>query len=424
MKGLNRSLGLPMLIFYGTGMILGAGIYSIIGKAAAQTGETLWLGFIFAGVSALLTALSYAELSTMFPKAGAEFVYLREAFKKRKWIGSTAGIAMAFSGAATAATVALAFAGYLNQFVESPQSLVALAVLLVFSGLAIVGIRASGWATVISTLIEVGGLIFIIYLGMTSEKFGDVLSTTPHLGTLSGSALIIFSFFGFENIVNLAEETQKPERDLPRAILVSVILSTILYILVSLSALALLSPEKLAGSEAPLMSVAQMMSENYGKILGAIALFSTANTALISLIGASRILYGMGEARALPEVTSQVHPKRKTPWIASLVVLTAAALLLPLGKLETVASVSSLATMLAFFSVNIALIVLRYSQSSKKRSFRVPITIGKFPIFPLLGAIICLVLLTQFEAKVYLIGGTLIMLSALGFIWHERKALH
>ena len=189
MKGLSRSLGLPMLIFYGTGMILGAGIYSIIGKAAAQTGETLWLGFIFAGVAALLTALSYAELSTMFPKAGAEFVYLREAFKNRKWIGSTAGIAMAFSGAATAAAVALAFAGYLNQFVESPQSLVALAVLLVFSGIAIVGIRASGWVTVVSTLIEVGGLIFIIYLGVTSEKFGEVLSAAPHLGTLAGSAL-------------------------------------------------------------------------------------------------------------------------------------------------------------------------------------------------------------------------------------------
>lgn len=380
MKGLSRTLGLPMLIFYGTGMILGAGIYSIIGKAAALTGETLWLGFIFAGISAVLTALSYAELSTMFPKAGAEFVYLREAFKKRKWIGSTAGIAIAISGAATAATVALAFAGYLNQFVESPQALVALAVLIVFSGIAIVGIRESAWVTVISTLIEVGGLIFIIYLGMTSEKFGDVLSATPHLGTLSGSALIIFSFFGFENIVNLAEETKKPERDLPRAILISVLFSTILYVLVSISALA-----------------------------------------LISLIGASRILYAMGEAKALPNATAKILPKRKTPWVSSLLVLFAAALLLSIGKLETVASVSSFATMLAFISVNIALIVLRYSQSSKKRSFRIPLSIGKFPIFPLLGAIICLVLLTQFEAKIYLIGGTLILLSALGFIWHERK---
>ena len=421
MSSLKRTLGLPMLCFYGTGMIVGAGIYSIIGKAAAQTGETLWLGFLLAGVSALLTALSYAELSTMFPKAGAEFVYLREAFKNQKWIGATAGVAMAFSGAATAATVALAFSGYLNQFFESPLNLVALAVLLVFTGIAMIGIRASSWVTVISTLIEVGGLVFIIYLGMTSDKFGKALAVTPHLGTLSGSALIIFSFFGFESIVNLAEEVKEPERNLPRGILISVILAIILYVFVSISALALMSPEKLAETDAPLMSVARVISEKYAQILGAVALFSTANTALISLIGASRILYGMGEAKALPRAAARILPKRKTPWIASLVVLTASALLLPLGKIETVASVSSFATMISFFSVNIALIVLRYSQSSKKRAFRVPLSIGKFPILPLFGALISLVLLTQFELKVYLIGGTLILISALGFMWSAKK---
>jgi amino acid transporter len=199
MKGLSRTLGMPMLIFYGTGMILGAGIYSIIGKAAAKTGDTLWLGFVFAGVSALLTALSYAELSAMFPKAGAEFVYLRETFKKKKWLGSTVGMAMAFSGAATAATVAMAFASYLNEFFASPQILVALAVLVVFTGVAIIGIKASGWVTVVSTLIEVAGLLMIIYFGVTSDAFGKTLSVTPHFGTLSGSALIIFSFFGFES---------------------------------------------------------------------------------------------------------------------------------------------------------------------------------------------------------------------------------
>ena len=421
MNSLKRTLGLPMLCFYGTGMILGAGIYSIIGKAAALTGETLWLGFLLAGVSALLTALSYAELSTMFPKAGAEFVYLREAFKNKKWIGATAGIAMAFSGAATAAAVALAFSGYLNQFYESPQILVAFAVLVAFTGLAIFGIRASGWATIISTLIEVGGLIFIIYLGMTSDKFGNALSTAPHMGTLAGSALIIFSFFGFENIVNLAEETKDPERNLPRAILISVIISIVLYVLVSISALALLSPDKLAESEAPLMSVARVISEKYARILGAVALFSTANTALISLIGASRILYSMGQAKALPQAAAQVLPKRKTPWIASLVVLATAAILLPIGKLETVASVSSFATMIVFFSVNIVLIVLRYSRSSQKRSFRVPLSIGKFPILPLFGALTSLVLLTQFELKVYFIGVSLILTSALGFMWQSRK---
>lgn len=401
-------------------MILGAGIYSIIGKATTQTGETLWLGFLLAGVSALLTALSYAELSTMFPKAGAEFVYLREAFKNRKWLGSTVGFAMAFSGAATAAAVSLAFSEYLNQFFVLPQLSVAFAVLLVFTGLAIAGIRASGLAIVISTLIEIGGLIFIIYLGMTSERFGDALSATPHMGTLAGSALIIFSYFGF-NIANLADETKEPERNLPLAILISVIISIILYVLVSFSALALLSAEKLAASEAPLMSVARVISEKYANILGAVALFSTANTALISLIGASRILYSMGQAQALSQMVAQVLPKRKTPWIASLVVLTAAALLLPLGRLETVASVSSFATMIAFFSVNIALITLRYSQSSQTRPFRVPISIGRLPVLPLFGAITSLVLLTQFESKVYLIGVTLIVVSAVGFMWQGRK---
>ena len=421
MNGLNRSLGLPMLIFYGMGMILGAGIYSIIGKAAAQTGDTLWAGFLLAGVAAFLTALSYAELSTMFPKAGAEFVYLRETFKSKKWIGSTAGIAMAFSGAATAATVSLAFAEYFNKFVEFPHAAVALGVLLAFTAIAIIGIRTSGWATVVSTLIEVGGLVFIIYLGLSSEKFGKVLAAAPHFGTLSGSALIIFSFFGFESIVNLAEEAKNPERDLPRAILVSVILSTILYVLVSLSALALLSSEQLAASDTPLMSVALAVSEKYGQVLGAIALFSTANTALISLIGGSRIIYSMGEARVLPSIVASVLPKRKTPWIASLAILVVAVLLLPLGKIEMVASLSSFATLIAFFSVNVALIVLRFTQKNKKRSFRISLSIGRLPILPLLGALASLALATQFDLNVYVIGIPLIALSAFFFIWKTRK---
>ncbi len=421
MSGLNRTLGFPMLVFYGTGMILGAGIYSIIGKAAEQTGETLWIGFLFAGFAALVTALSYAELSAMYPKAGAEFIYLGKAFSNKKWIASTIGVAMALSGAATAAAVGLSFAGYLNQFIEVSTSLVALTVLLVFTGIAILGIKQSGWTTVVSTLIEVGGLIFIIYLGINSEKFGKELSMTPTAGTMAGTALIIFSFFGFENVANLAEEAKKPERDLPRAILLSVLISTTLYILVSLSALALLSPEKLGQSEAPLMSVAQTFSQQAGKWLGAVALFSTANTALISLIGASRILYSMGKEGSAPAAVTNVIPERKTPWIASIVILIAAALLLPLGKLETVASVSALTTMIAFFSVNIALIVLRYTEENTKRPFKVPLSIGKFPVIPGFAALISLLLITQFESKVYLIGGSLLAISALGFIWKDRK---
>lgn len=415
MSGLNRSLGLPMLIFYGTGMILGAGIYSIIGKAAEQTGETLWLGFLFAGISALLTALSYAELSAMYPKAGAEFIYLGKAFTKENWIASTIGTSMALSGSATAAAVALSFAGYVNQFTDVSTSLVAASVLLVFSGVAIIGIQQSGWFTVVSTLIEVGGLVFIIYLGTSHEKFGSGLSFTPTAGTFAGSALIIFSFFGFESIANLAEESKNPEKHLPLAIIISVLIATTLYVLVSVSALTLITPNLLAQSDAPLMAVAKTRSEQAGSILGAVALFSTANTALISLIGSSRILYSMGNAGSLPKVISKTIPKRKTPWIASMIILVAALLLLPLGKLDTVASISSLATMLAFFSVNVALIVLRYKQKSKDRPFKVPFSIGKFPILPFIAASISFFLMTQFKGIVYAIGGGLLIAAALAF---------
>lgn len=423
MSQLKKTLGFTMLTFYGTGMILGAGIYSIIGKAAEKTGDTLWIGFLLAGLAAFLTALSYAELATMFPKAGAEFIYLREAFKKRKWLGSTAGLAMAFSGAATAAAVAMAFSGYLSQFINGiSEGLVATIVLLLFTMIAIIGIRASGWFNIVSTLIEVGGLLLIIYFGMTSEKFGAVLAEAPHMGTLSGSAIIIFSYFGFESIANLAEEAKDPQRDLPRAIILSVLISTVLYVLVAMAALALVSTEKLAFSSAPLMDVARTASANVGKILGGIALFSTANTALISLIGASRILYGMAHGQVLPKFLTKTLPQRQTPWLASLIVLLSATLFLPLGKLEIIAKVSALATMFVFLSVNIALMSLRKSQSGLKRPFRVRPEIRGIPLFPVLGAAVTVLLLSQFDLQIYAIGGTFLLLSAIGFMYIERKA--
>jgi APA family basic amino acid/polyamine antiporter len=414
-----------MLIFYGIGMILGAGIYSVIGKAAIETGTTLWWGFLFAGFSALLTALSYTELATMFPKAGAEFIYLSHAFKKHKWLASTIGIAVAFSGAATATAVSLSFAGYLQQFFNITIGVVAFMVLFVFTLIGINGIKSSGWVTVFSTLVEIGGLALVIYLGFTHEEFGDVLTHIPHQGTVTGTALIVFSFFGFENIANLAEEAKDPDRTLPRAILWSIGISTLLYILVSLSAIAIVTPAELAESKAPLMTVAEASSNKMGKILGAIALFSTANTALISLIGGARILYGMGNEKALPSVIANVLPKQRSPWVAHILIFLAACLLLPLGKLETVASVSSLATMVAFLSVNIALIKLRYSHKHLRRPFKVPINLGNLPIIPVLASILCVLFMTQFEWKVYAVGFSFMLVAALYFIWnhHRNKGL-
>ena len=401
---LNRTLGLPMLTFYGTGMILGAGIYSIIGQAAGTAGESLWQGFALAAVAALLTALSYAELATMYPTAGAEYIYLRNAFSNHRWVAGTIGIVVIFAGCASAATVALAFASYLQHFVEFPRFVVACSLLLLFTAVNIFGIQLSSWTNAIFTLIEAAGLILFIWLGSQNPDFGNALLTTPTLATVSSAALIIFAFLGFENIVSLAEETKEPEKNIPRAILLSIIISTVLYVLVSLAAVALMSPELLAQTESALIDASMKSSKSLAGILGGIALFSTANTALIGLITTSRILYGISKDKSLPLVLSRTLKKRKTPWVAAIVSFGATIFLLPFGKVETLASIASFATMIVFIAINVALIRLRQTQSRTRRPFRLPLSIGNYPVLPILGIGVCLIFLFQFNKLVYLTG--------------------
>lgn len=421
MEKLKRVLNLPLLTFYGTGMILGAGIYTIIGKAAGVAGDSLWIGFVFAAIAALMTALSYAELATMYPRAGAEYIYLKNAFPKYKWASIASGLMMAFAGAASAATVAVAFTGYLQTFISVPGLFMAGSLLIFFTILNISGLKQSTWVNVIFTVIEVTGLGLFIYLGMQNSKFGDVLSVTPTFATLSSAALIIFAFFGFENTVNLIEETKKPERNVPLAILISLGISTTLYILVALAALAMMPPDELAQSNAVLKDAAMLASPKMAGALGGIALFSTANTALIALVTTSRILFGMASDKALPASLSKVTKKSRSPWIAAIAVLSVALLLIPIGQIEILASVSSFATMICFIAINLALVMLRLDQPDQARPFRVPLSIKKIPIFPTFGALLALVFCFQFEAIVYAIGFLLITIAITTGFWMQKK---
>jgi basic amino acid/polyamine antiporter, APA family len=408
---LNRTLGLSMLTFYGTGMILGAGIYSIIGQAAGIAGETLWQGFLFAAIAALLTALSYAELATMFPTAGGEYIYLRKAFENQRWIAASIGITVVFAGSASAATVSLAFASYLQHFLTWPHLLTAAALLIIFTIVNIVGIRQSSWINAVFTLIEASGLLIFIWLGWQQPAFGNALSVIPNSTTLSSVGLIIFAYLGFENIVNLAEETNNPEKTIPRAIFLSLVISTILYILVSLAAVALMPPNQLALTESALIDAAMIGSRRLAGVIGGIALFSTANTVLIALITTSRILYGISKDRSLPQVLSRTRAQQKTPWVAALIALVIALILLPIGKVDTLAGISSFATMIAFIGVNVALIYLRLSHEKTSRPFKVPFTIGKIPLLPILGIASCFIFLFQFNRLVYLTGTTAFICS-------------
>ncbi len=420
---LKRVLGLSGLTFYGVGIILGAGIYSVLGVAAKYSGEALWISFALSGAVALVTAFSYAELATTYPKASAEFTYLRQSFPEWPSIGLVTGLLVALSGAATTATVSIAFADYMRLFVDVPAPVVASILLAAAAALNIVGVKESGWVNMVFTLLEAGGLVLFIGLGATSEKFADVFLSTPSIGVAAGAALVFFSFLGFENIANLAEEAKQPVRDVPRAIFLSLAISTTLYVLVAVAAVALMDPAALANAPAPLADAARQHSKSIAGALGGIALFATANTALVSVLVASRVLFGIAREKDLPAPLAKILPKRKSPWVATLVVTAVAASLLPFGKVGIIASVSSFASLLAFAAVNVALIVLRYREPDRERPFRVRGAIGKFPILPAVGVVTTLGVATQLEPKALLSGVIVLgVFAAYAGIWSRVRS--
>jgi basic amino acid/polyamine antiporter, APA family len=418
---LRRALGLPALTFYGVGIILGAGIYSVIGTAARPAGTALWLSFAFSSLVALFTAFSYAELATAYPRASAEFTYLRRAVPSWPGLALVTGLLVALSGAATAATVAIAFAGYLQIFVTVPHALVAWGLVVAATAINIAGVKESGWVNAAFTLLEAGGLILFVVVGASSDRFGAAFLAAPHFGIASGAALVFFSFLGFENIANLAEEARKPERDLPRAIFLSLVIATTLYILVAVAAVALLPPDQLGEAQAPLADAARARSPMIAGALGGIALFATANTALVSILVASRVIFGMAREHALPASIAAVLPRRKTPWIATLVVAATSAALVPFGKVGVVASLSSFASLLAFAAVNVALILLRRREPAQKRHFRVPGAIGWFPVLPAVGVLLTLGIATQLDGKALLSGTVAVAIFAGYAVWNHRS---
>ncbi len=419
---LRRALGWPSIAAYGLGAILGAGIYSVIGAAAGEVGASMWLAFLISAVVAMVTAFAYAELATMFPRAGGEFLYVHHALPKAGSVSFTVGTMMVVSAAATAATVAVAFSGYLSALVEVPGVAAAIALVVVLALVAIVGVRESTWMVAAFTMIEAAGLIIVVYLGATDERFGEALVSVPTPNVLAGAALVFFSYLGFENIVNLAEETRRPERDLPRAIIVSLVVATALYILVALAVVALTPPAELARSGEPLAHAVRARSPSLAGALGGIALFATANTAMAALVSGSRILYAMAGAGKMPAVFARVARKRRTPWVATLVVMAGGLALLPLGRIAVIAGLSSFVSLLAFGTVNLALVILRKRDPQRRRPFRVPGAIRGVPVLPVVGMVLAFGLVTQLETRV-IATGALIVAGALvlHFVGHRVR---
>ena len=424
MSELKRHIGLFQLTMYGVGLTLGAGIYVLIGEATGFAGNSVWISFLLGTIVAMFAGLSYAELTALFPKAAAEYTFVKHAFKNN-FLAFIIGWLTAITSMITAATVSLGFGGYLAQFVNLP---ITISAVLLIGGLSIVnfiGIKESTWANTIFAIVTAGGLVLIIFLGMTYETTEQIdYFEMPHgtTGIILAFVLIFFAFIGFEDMANVAEEVKRPKKTIPRAIILSVIITGILYILVSLSVVRVINWEELGQSAAPLAAIAERSLGIQGSIaLSAIALFATASTVLITLVAGSRILYGMAHNKSLPLSLGKIHSKTKTPWIAVIGILITSIAFTLIGDIVIVANITVFAVVITFAMINLSVIVLRYTEPNLERSFRVPVNIGRFPLLPLFGFGVTIYMAIQFEMEVMLVGFAIMAAGALFYVIFNRK---
>jgi APA family basic amino acid/polyamine antiporter len=409
---LKRRLGLWVTVITGVGVILGSGIYVLVGVAAGEAGNAVWLSFLIAAAVAGLTGLSYARLSRLKPKDAPEFQFVGMAF--RPWLAFLAGWLILWAVVISSSAVALGFAGYLSYLAGTPVIPVAIGLVLACSIVVFLGIGESALLAGILTFVEVAGLVFIVAVGV--PHFGEVnIMEMPMgvVGTVGAASLVFFAYLGFEGMANLSEEMKNPEKDLPRAILLALGISTLLYILVALSAISVVDWQTLGQSDAPLALVAaQVLGDRAGTTLTLVALFSTANTVLLLLLGASRAMWAMSCAGALPGAFCVIGKERRTPWLAIIVVAFFASLFTVFEDIGQVAEFTNFATLLAFAGVNAAAIKIFSRESSLSGFKRVFLDV----IMPALGLVTAVLLAINTGWRAASFGGILIAVGLVVYL--------
>jgi amino acid transporter len=402
---LRRVVSGKLLYLFILGDVLGAGIYALVGEIAGEAGGAIWVPMLVALLLAMLTAASYAELVTKYPRAGGSAVFAERAFR-RPVLSFLVGWCMLAAGVTSAAGLALAFAGdYLAVFLDVPAVPAALVFLLLIALLNARGIQESVRANVVMTVIEVSGLLLVIVLGAIVFGRGDgdagrvvefPEGVAPGSAVLAAAILAYYSFVGFETSANVAEEVRDVRRVYPRALFGALLTAGVVYVLVGLVASIVLPADELAGSTGPLLAVVQATGIGVpDELFSAIALIAVANGALLTMIMASRMVFGLAEQRLLPPVFGRVLPGRRTPWVA-IAVTTAVAMALTLrGDVGALANIVVLLLLLVFLSTNVAVLVLRRDRVEADH-FTAPI------VLPVLAIASCVLLLWKQEAVTWL----------------------
>jgi amino acid transporter len=408
---LHRALGLVEVTAGGVGIIIGAGIYVLLGAATAQAGAAVWMSFVLAALLSAFTGLSYAELASMFPSAAAEYEYTRQAFSE--WVAFVVGWTMIVGLVVAAAAVSLGFARYLGHFVDVDPPFAALGLLGFIAAVAAIGIKQSARLTLLLSAVQVGGLLIIIAIGLPHVGDVNLLEGPGVRGVMSAAALIFFAFIGFDEVITLAEETREPTRIVPRALLLALGISTVLYISVAIAAVSVLGADALGRSARPL---ADVMAHDLGgasvSLVAAIALVSTTNTTLLAVTAASRLTYGMAMQRALPRLLAAVHEGRRTPLRAIVAVVVVSMAFTLVGELALIAAVTDFAVYVVFVAVNGAVIALRLRRPDLVRRFSVPGSIVGIPIVPVLGLASVALMVSHLDGRALVIGASLVGIGA------------
>ncbi|MFI6905876.1 APC family permease [Nonomuraea sp. NPDC050394] len=422
---LKRVIGRRVLLLFVVGDILGAGIYALVGKVAGHVGGALWLPFLVAFVLAALTATAYAELVGKYPQAAGAALYVNKAFGI-PFVTFIVAFTVMMSGITSASAAARAFGGrYLAEFVTLPVLVGAFIFLGLVALVNFAGISESVKVNVALTIIEAFGLLVIVAIGIFALFTGDgeparAIEFHPangaFLGILGGTALAFYALLGFEDSVNLAEEAKNPQKDFPRALFGGLIVAAVIYMAVAFTATMLVDTKTLMESSGPLLEVVKVAGLAFPpKLFALIALLAVGNTALINMLMASRLVYGMARQRIIPPFFGTVHPTRSTPWIAIVFTIAIAAILVSTGDVAPLADTTVLLLLLVFALVNICVLILR-KENVGHDHYRAPTWA------PVLGAVVCLFLalpLTGRSVDIYVRAAALIVLGAIlwGINW-------
>lgn len=413
-EGLRRELSLWEFTTNTFGTIVGAGVYVLIGAGIALAGGGVWLAFVLAAFVAGIAVLGYAELGSMYPRAGGEYDFLSHAIGKGL-VPYLVGWMLTLNGSASLVTLALGFGEYLRLLVPISPWFSALILIVILTAAVLFGLKLDTRANLVLTAVEAGGLLIIIVLGASRWGTGQIIDWPQGMGgVLSATALLFFAYTGFEDATKMGEEVLEPGYTFPFGLLLGLGLTALFYTALSLTIVQLAPVEALAGSGAPLsIAVGQVWGPAGELFLAVVAMFSIANTALFVLVAHSRLIFAMARGGSLPPVLSRILPRTAVPWISTLAAGILALALVPLGEVEVAGGVASWSALLVYASVSAALIVLRFREPRASRPFRVPFNVGNFPVLAALAILVTLALSLRLDWQIIALG---LIVAALGVI--------